>query len=64
MAATIIIQDDKLVQTYVQQLFGNIQNDASSDDDKVKAALTFGEVGSKKDMSQMNGLMQTISRLF
>ena len=29
MAATIIIQDDKLVQTYVQQLFGKIQNDAS-----------------------------------
>ena len=51
MAATIIIQDDKLVQTYVQQLFGKIQNDASSDDDKVKAALTFGEGGSKKDMA-------------
>jgi hypothetical protein len=57
MAATIIIQDDKLVQTYVQQLFGKIQNDASSDDDKVKAALTFAQIGSKKDMSQMNGLM-------
>ena len=51
MAATIICQDNKLVQQYVTKLFGIIKNDASSDDDKVKAALTFGEIGSMNDMS-------------
>jgi hypothetical protein len=33
------------MQEYVSKLFGVIQSDNSPDDDKVKATLTFGEIG-------------------
>jgi hypothetical protein len=41
-----------------------IQNSGSGDEEKVKAALTFGEIGTFKDMSKLNGVMDTISKLF
>jgi cullin-associated NEDD8-dissociated protein 1 len=49
---------------YVNKLFGIIQSDNSPDDNKVRATLTFGEIGQNKDLSKMAGLLETISRLF
>ena len=45
IAAAIISQDFAYMTEYVQKLFGIIQSENSSDDDKVKAVLTFGEIG-------------------
>lgn len=60
----MISHDSGLMGEYVGKLFTVIQSDNSSDDDKVKATLTFGEIGQNKDLSQMNGVLETISRLF
>jgi predicted ATPase with chaperone activity len=49
---------------YVNKLFGIIQSDNSPDDNKVRATLTFGEIGQNKDLSKMPGVLETISRLF
>jgi hypothetical protein len=64
IAAIIISQDNAYMSEYVQKLFGIIQSDNSSDDDKVKATLTFGEIGQNKDLSQMGGVLESISNLF
>ena len=63
MAAVIISSDNGYMNEYVQRLFTTIQSDNSQDEDKVRATLTFGEIGQNKDLSKMN-VLETISKLF
>ena len=62
IAAIIISQDNSYMGEYVNKLFGIIQSDNAPDDDKVRATLTFGEIGQNKDLSKMNGVLEVISK--
>jgi HEAT repeat protein len=52
------------MQEYVQKLYTIIQSGNSNEEDKVKATLTFGEIGQNKDLSKMPDVLEVISKLF
>lgn len=41
-----------------------IQSGQTSDDDKVKATLTIGEIGVFKDLSSIKDIIRVLSKLF
>jgi len=64
IAAIIIASNFNIMGTYIGKLLTMIQNQGTSDNDKVKATLCLGEIGIFKDLSQIQNLIETISGMF